>query len=308
MAVYVVTPLWGRTWVGASETYITPDYSPTQAASKISAFLLYRANLMHTNSYWTGVRIGLYGGNRRSSLLLPPEDLFPDTGAYISVPSAGNYVSVDISSSVTLMRNSLQYNFIFDTNRSAARYLADIPSGIVGGEPVTFIVGSNPGWIAAFNQFRGFLAGNSWQIRALDKGVTNPPLQVIGVVTSAVSPNNIGIVIKTASDPGITQGMEILTQKFRAAKGTREPTLNGHWVVDSVDLSQAATKTIVYLRNSSGINAAAQRITAFTIIRKRVFALYPIQAIATKRVVTHKRGKPSGSYLGRRLIRPSLDP
>jgi hypothetical protein len=308
MANYVVTPIWGRTWVGASESYISPDLSPTAAQSAIGTLLELRAALMHTDAYWQGVRISLYGSKRRSSVLLPPSDLFPDVGVTIPIPANGTYGGSGNTAGPTIMRNSLQYTAYFDTNRPAKRYLADIPAGIVGSEPATYNFGRVGDWNTAFKAFTDYLKNNSWQIRAIDKSGSNPAYSVVNVVQQTASPGLLGLVLTAGGPLSFLAGQKIFVQGFRPAKGTRLPTLNGTWTVASIDGTGLPALATVYLRNSAGLSPDAQRFTPNSIVRAVRYALYPIQQSIGKRVVTHKRGKPSLGYRGRRLTIVSLDP
>lgn len=309
MTVYRLSPIWGQTWVGVGESYITPDVSSSAVTDLFEDFMALRMGLLPTTAYVFAWRWGVYGGGNKSVLLRAPFARFPPTGASIGVQANGQLNPTKANGWPPLMGVSLQLNAQFGATdpRSSRKFLCGLPSNVIQGQPATFNSGGNTAWTKTLGNFTAFLISKGFQIAAQDQEAASP-IQIRGVTVQSAAPSLVGVIISTSTPIAIAAGDTVYTQRFLPAKGTRSATMNGHWTVDSTTFNSVTQQFIVYLRGSAGIDPTQQRITQKTRIQKKLSKLYPIQQLDGVQVITHKRGKVGGAPRGRRLIRPSLDP
>lgn len=308
MAVYVIQPIWGSTWIGASETYITPDSSPARARTLFLQLQQMRMALLPFTAYVYGWRWSIYGGNRRSVVLRPAMDAFPPDGNNISILGEGSIIPAPGEGWPPLMNVSLQVNVSFDTPpRAARKYLDGIPTTAIGGQPITYNRNGNVQWSKDVASFYRWLESNGFQIVAQNVQLA-PRYTVAAVVTQPAPGTLLGVTINANAAPTIVQGTTVLLQHFLAAKGTRAATLNGHWSVDSITFTPTANLATIFLRGSQNIDPTLQRFTAKTIVMQKLPGLYAIQELSSSQITGHKRGKAGGPLRGRRLTRASLDP
>lgn len=306
MSNYVFTPNWGNTWIGATEKYITADISPTAAEAQFTDLMRLRAALLPTTSYFVGWRVGINGGQRSSTLVRAPLDTFWPTGSIINIASRGSSSPTNANGWPPLMQHSVQLNVRFAGVRLARKFLSGVPQNVVGGQPATLTLANNTNWSKGLSDLFDFLTNNSYQIAAQNTP-TGGNYSVTNIAPATTSGGNIGLGLSGVAPGAITAGQTIMTQHFLPAKGTRAPTINGHWTVDSVNTS-SPTSAVVFLRNSGAVDPAEVRISQKSIVFVKNISLFTIQGLNANLLITHKRGKAGGSLRGRRLTRPSLDP
>jgi hypothetical protein len=313
--IYGLTMMWGRAYRGFSETFITPNFgSDVATRDSIQQLLLLRAATLDASIYLSGIRLTILPadpnqlpGPRMSRFIRPPGGYFNGVMGGISLPSNGTYVNTLPQGQEAFALADLLLQVQFGQNQWTRKYMTPVPQALIGREPETYRAGKAPQWEAARDAYCAYLTNQGYQVRGLNF-TANPPFAIAGLQVQAAAPGLLGVRITTNAAPSISAGDTVLLQKFRPAKGTRNPTINGTWSVDSLDTSNAAQYTVVYLRNSAGIDPNSIRFTKRTTLRLRAYGYFPITQIVFDQVVTHKRGKPGGGTRGRRLSRPSLDP
>jgi len=308
VARYQVTILWGQATMGASETYYTDDVSDTSAVQNINQMLKLRSQMLKVFQYFQGVRIATTTTLRRSQFMVPGPNFLFATNNTVVVPATGTIPSGEDIDNSDQFRAVMQIILNYDNNRKVTRYLSGIPDAIIRTEPATIDPNGNPTWWASYNVWQQYIVKNGWFIKAQKLPPTVPAFMVVGVTAQAAAPGLLGIQVDGTLSPAFKKGMKIAAQHFRPAKGTRAATLNGTWIIDSVDATGLPDFVTIYLRGSQGIDPTLQRITDKTFVRYVQYDYYRIQNIAWQRGGIHKRGKPSTAPRGRRLTRPTLDP
>jgi hypothetical protein len=306
--IYKVTHMMNRSVMGASESWYTGDWSATQALQYIQELLAARMALVTYATETVGVRLAVYGAKRQSVVLLPPYDVFPGTNSLLQIPAKGTYTGEVKNFGSDQYRAALQNRITYDNTRTVLRYMSGIPDAVSATEPATVDFSLTPQWKQALDRYYNILSSRGWSIRA--KAITgiNAPASVTGVTSMAAAPSLLGIILPAATAPPIVQGSSVQLQHFRAAKFTRNPTINGGWTVDSINTTLVPGSLIVYLRNSGTIDPTTVRITALSTIQLVGYSLFTVQNVTWVRCGIHKRGRPSMAPRGRRLSRPTLDP
>lgn len=295
--------------LGGSETLYTQSGSADTAAVAIQKYINARNACLYPSMSIVGVRVSVFGQKRSSVLIYPPGDPIPGGKTALKIPAAG---AVNTGGNAALgdaiWRDALQYRIGYNDTYYAQRYLAGIPSAVIGSQRSTYNPGAFDGWSKAVNTFLGLIASGGYQVLALSRTGPNQPTAIQSVVQQQAAPGYIGIQVASFTGAAFAQGGRVLIQGMRPPKGQRLPTINGQWTVDSVVTTSNPNTTTIYLRGSSSIDPAAQRITPYSTISLWGKQLYPIQSATWVAVVPHKRGGPSIRVRGRRLSRPSLDP
>jgi hypothetical protein len=313
-AVYTITPIWGNTWLGATERYITPSCTPAKAKSLFQMLMQQRLALLPTTAYIAAWRWAVYGGGRQSTLLRGPNDTFPPDGSQVLIGATGTNPVGGSSGWPPLMQASLQINAQFSigtgpsaVTKTAKKYLAGIPTNVVGGQPQTLNFNGNLAWYGAAKAFLNSLVGQGFQIEAQNTP-TGQPYRIAGFVAPSPSPGLLGVIINVTGTPALTAGSKIFVQGCRPAKGTRNPTINGTWNIASIVAGPGTNQSTVFLAGSAGIDPTQQRWTPSSVLFAKQRGLFAIADMEVEQVVTHKRGKGGLPVRGRRLSRPSLDP
>lgn len=317
---YVVTLAWNQSIVGVGESWITPSLSPNDATTWIRNWLTRRFNLLCNSDFPLGVRVKVYGSTRQSTLLLPNGGVpIPGATNILAFPPSGANNTLDGSIDNAPVRNVLQLQVQFGAGRKTSKYMSGVPRAILGTEPYAFDAKTNPGFFATLTNYTTWLQQNSAMLEAQD-WETYKLSSVTGLVNQGAAPSLMGLVVPTVQGGAINAGDRVQVSGFRPLKGQKGPTINGTWTVDSVVANAGPpASTTLYLKNSQGVDITTQRVVPNTRgpgldptgsrVRKIVKKLYTINAAFPMRAtVTHKRGKSSLSYRGRRQSNPSLDP
>lgn len=308
MPTYRVTTMWNQSIIGVSETFYTPNVSDVTAAGILDQMLANRKALMFANQFFVGVRLSVYGSKRQSTVLLPGAVQFPGTTRTLTIPTKGTRPYATLSTGPDQVRAVLQYRLGISTGHVSNRYLSGIPDDISATEPMTYVPGNSSDWVKAWNAWRLGLITDGWQIRARLYTGDYTPIPPIGVTVQTAAPGLLGVVLDSTAAGGFNRGLKIALTGWRPPKGERASTLNGTWIIDSVNDTLEPGETILYLRGSAGIDPTRQRFTDTTRVQLVGYDTFPIISIRPIRVCTHKRGRPSMAPRGRRLSRPSLDP
>lgn len=305
---YKVTLVWAQNVMGVSETLYTPSVDTDTGVFLVNELLQARIQCMFDNQLIQGVRIAQWQTKRRSVMIIPPGGYFPGTKTAVTVPTRG-FLKADVSAPTPAqLRDVLQFRCTYGSDRSVMRYLSGVPAQDIGPEPGTFLFQNSGAWLAGWNAYQGVITNRGWAVQGRDRSSAAGPYQVVGITQQTASPGLIGIILRSSLAPTFNMGDKIYTQGFRPKKGTRAPTLNGHWYLSSVDTTSQPGFTILYLRNSQGIDPNQQNFTDKTAVYTNAYVLYSISAIQPVRIGIHKRGRPFSCPRGRSLSRPSLDP
>jgi hypothetical protein len=308
MPVYRYTKFIRFRYFGDSETLWTGNVDAPIARATIQAELTARNSCLPDSSSIEAIRIAEEGGLRKSILLTPQDPTWPAGGGPLNIPTTGAVGDNDVDGRFGEWRAILQQSLTLGTSQQSNRYVSGIPRGmtIEEGQPIPFA--SRADWSNPYNVWALILKNGQYYVRALLKPALLAPWLVIGLAPALVSGGPIGVVFNSATFGGTLTGARVHLYGFRPAKGTRAPTLNGTWYVDSVVVGMPPVPTVVYLRGSGGINPALQKFTDKTYLLNVLYGYLPITLVRTVRVGIHKRGKLSIGPRGRRLTRVSLDP
>ncbi|MHB8735443.1 MAG: hypothetical protein ACYC6M_09100 [Terriglobales bacterium] len=308
MSIYKMTTMWNESIMGVSESWYTPDVTPSQLVTLLTKYHSARFACMYDNQYMVGVRLALYGSKRQSTVLIPPLDNINGVVQNVALPLHGALKSGTLTGGPDQLRSVIQTKVQFNDTRQAIRYHSGVSDLITTTEPGGINQGRDPSWWQLFQNFQSFVSQNGLQVRARSITGPNAPASVIGVTSQAAAPSLLGIVLPAATAPPIVQGSQVSLQHFRPAKFTRNATVNGTFTVDSINTTLVPGNLIVYLRGTGTIDPNTVRLTALSTIQLIGYQLYPVQKYTYIRVGIHKRGRPSMSPRGRRLARPTLDP
>ncbi|NJO56135.1 MAG: hypothetical protein HC834_07025 [Rhodospirillales bacterium] len=312
MPIYQVTPIFGQTVMGASETYISRLVSAPAAAAAINLLVAKRNDILYRDyHYWQGVRVSIYDTKRRSTAYLPGTSNFPG-GGQIVVPSRGTFIATggavpDPASETTRpdqFRAVMQYRISYDTDRSTIRYLSGIPDSMSGTEAGTLQKQADPAWWTKWEAFAGHLVSAGWQIRARHRGPYDEHA-ASGLVVREAGPAQLGVVVPALPDLGYEVGNKVHLKGWRRM-GRGGLSLNGKYFIDNVNTTQISGSRIYFLRGTEGQDPAQWKILGT--IQLVGYDTFPIEDVNHHRVGIHKRGRPTMAPRGRRLTRLTLDP
>jgi len=302
---YRTTVYWNQSVMGVSETYITPNVSIGVLGSLISSLLAKRFAMLFTNDECVGVRVSNYSATRRSFFLIPGVNTVPGIVDPINVPERGALTITPVTRRPDQIRACLQERIYYDVDRSTTRYLAGIPDSVTVYEPGSVNVAADAAWLAAYNDWSGFLVGAGFQIRAQDKSGASPVIPVQHIVRQSAEPGLIGVSIPTAAVPGVLDERKVHLTGFKRVPRYL-PSMNGNFFVESINTTLIPDEVVYFLRGTAGQDPSTFKILGT--LQRVHHVLYPITAIRTVRTGIHKRGRPSPAPRGRRLTRTTLDP
>lgn len=294
---------------GDSETLWTTGGSSSQVVANINAYLQARMGLHSTDTVPLGLRVGIEGSPRGSVLIRPPGGPLPDGTGGILIPARGGYLSYISSKPIfTPWRTALQVAFRYNGVYSANRYFTDIPKACVGSEPATWVPGGNVTWTKDLNAMLTLMTNGQYYIKSLLRDGVYGAMPVAGLAVSGATPSLLGIVVAGNVGNTFNPPARVILQKFRAAKGTRGPTINGQFTVASVSITGTPPISTIFLMNSQNIDPAAVQIRPASTIALWGKGIVALTNYRIQQVVSHKRGKPSTLPRGRVLFRATLDP
>lgn len=297
--------------IGPTESYVTPDGTLDTLQGIISDMINLRQDLLYENVNITGARVALVNPRRRS-VFYPPGTHAPFAAAPpLIVPSQGELpVNINQGRHGDQARACLQIRLRFSGDRTVLRYFSLIPDRVTSAEPSPPIFsGPTAAWKTAFDTFCNFLISGAWAVRARDLPPGSDPQNPVALtaikswVRSSGAPMNVGLVVDALPAPGIAQGAFVQVSNVRR-RGTDRLSYNGRYFVEEVNTTQLPGKIVFYLRGTEAIDPDSIKLPG-TVYPIR-YAFFAIQKIEPVRVGVHKRGKPLGSPVGRRVKRPSL--
>jgi len=293
---------------GDSETLWTTGGSPSQVTANINAYLKARMLIHSDATVALGVRVAIEGSPRGSVLVRPPGGPLPGGGGTILVPKTGGYATyLEKVPLFTPWRQCLQVAFQYNGVYQANRYFSDIPKAVVGSEPQTWLPNGNVSWGRDLGALLQLMTGGQYYIKALLRDDKYAALPVSKLAVSGTTPSLLGIVVAGNLGTQFNPPARVLLQHFRPAKGTRGPTINGQYTVDSTVVSGTPPVTTIFLANSQTIDPSAVQIRPSSTISLWGKGIVALTNYRIQQVVSHKRGKPSVLPRGRVLTRATLD-
>lgn len=307
MAVFRITTGYGQANMGWSETWWSPDASPAVVLGLMNKQMALRKAMLWTYDYFVGVRIAEEGSRRKSQFFPAGNRDWPDAGGQLLIPSTGSRTGTALATRADQVRAALQLRLTYGTGYQTLRYLVGIPDSISATEPVTDDLAGDPAWVAAYTAWRDAIRGDNWQLKVRARGEAAPEENVASIQVQTAAPGLIGIGVAVDDAISAPPGSRVHVRGQRKKPSVPDQrTMNGIWVVDSVNTTLVADQVIYFLRNSEGIDPTQFRYLGT--IQRVLYTFNDITDVHVHRVGIHKRGRPFGSPRGRRLTRRTLDP
>lgn len=306
--VYKITLYFYGGMYGFSESYWWQSTGGNGPWGLIAKMVSLRMAMMYSDFGLAGVRISIVGKQRASYLLLPGENNLGTGYPQIILPETGTYVSAVVEQSSDQIRACMQVRALYGGGYKAIRYLVGVPK--VTGYSATGALRPNahPKWYDAWTTFRDWLLANSFGMMARSVAAPYNPAVISSLVVGGSSSNLIGVVIPGQTvAPNVPPG-QIQISRCRPPKGTRDLSLNGLWMVDSVVSTLNPASVTYYLAGSAGILPTSVRLTPKSTGQIVNPVFYPWTTLNVLRIGIHKRGRPSLAPRGRQLKRVTLDP
>lgn len=306
--VYKITIFLTRGSQGFSESYWVSLSATQPPWQLIQAMLPLRMAMCPSSTMLAGVRVAIVGQRRASILLMPGVNQLGNAGGQIVLPFKGVYLASAPVSTNEITAVSMQIRAIFGNNYKAIRYLTPIPSELADGADGGLLESIHPKWYDQWIAYKTFLLAKGFGMMARSQ-IAPYNQQTIGSLTVGGSTGTLlGVVVPGAVAPPNFPPGRVQISRCRPPKGTRELSLNGLWMVDSISASQNPVSLTVYLAGSAGILPSSVRLTPASSLQIVQLAFTPWVALNVLRVGTHKRGRPSLALRGRTLRRSTLDP
>lgn len=303
MAAARVTFYFGQAQTGWSETWWYPPGISTALYAKTEIHARNRVDMLVANHTLIAVRITEEGANRSTRLFLSGgETLIDGTGQFINLPSRGKEdgVGTAVEGPPDQVRAAMHLEVIKNGRRIGLRYLAGIPDKVSLTEDPTLGGSVQSIWWEHFAKYRQMLVNEGWAIKALDKGPDYPLIDVIGYRLRAAAPSVLGVVIPLAQPWTNTQGKKAALQGVKMVRrGLASP--NKTWIIDGTEVDTPNGTRTVWLRGTEEFDPS----TFLTLGKVRAVShTYVVPTLIEPiRVGIHKRGKPFGSPVGRRVTR-----
>jgi hypothetical protein len=304
MPVYRITTGFSQANMGWSETWWTPDAEAPAVADLLNKELSLRAQMLWKIHSFIGVRIA-QEGTRRKSVFLPAGNRFwPPSGTSIIIPATGARTGMAAGTRPDQLRAVVQLRISYGAGLSTLRYLSGVPDSITSTEPATDDFQGDPAWVGAYGAWKESIMADGWQIKVLDPAQPERAIRSLPLQQSA--PGLVGIGVLTGESLSALPGDRIhIRGQRKKHSATDRRTMNGMWVVDSVNTTLTTGQVVYFLRNSEGIDPSGFQLLGSAQRVARTYA--DITSINVHRVGIHKRGRPFGTPVGRRSTRQSLD-
>lgn len=304
MPVYRITTGYGQANMGWTETLWSPADTAPAVAAKLNKILTARAQMLWTVHSFIGVRIAEEGSRRKSVFLPAGPRFWEPAGTNIIIPARGARTGLGAATRPDQLRAVMQLRVTYGAGLSTLRYLSGIPDSISATEPATDDLTGDPAWVAAFSAFLGNVIQDGWQLKVLDPAQPERAIRSVPLQESA--PGLVGVGVLTGETIAALPGDRVhIRGQRKKHSATDKRTMNGQWVVDSVNTTLTTGQVVYFLRNSQGIDPTGFQLLGTVQKVAKTFA--DITAINVHRVGIHKRGKPFASPVGRRSTRASLD-
>lgn len=298
-----VTMYFGQEQTGWSESWWYPPGRSTVFWSKLQAFAERRVALLNANHRLLAVRVTDEGANRFTRLLLGGQETALDIiGGNITLPGRGKEdgTGSTVEGPPDQVRAAMHVEVLLNAQRIGLRYLAGFPDTISLTENPTLNKGGATVWWQLFQLWRVGMVNDGFAIKALDKGVAFPLIPVVNYRLRAAAPSVIGVVVNSTLNFANVVGQKVALQGVRMTRrGLTSP--NGLWYIDAIEVDQPNALRTIWLRGTEGFDSS----TFLTLgkIRAVSYSLITPTWLEPIRVGIHKRGKPFGSPVGRRLRR-----
>lgn len=306
MPTYRTKMGYGQNNIGWSETWWLTGEAPG-VANVINQMMIYRAEMLWDTDYWVGVSVAQEGSRRKSQFFPAGTRYWTAAGKNLIIPTRGTQTGTSAAKRQDQVRAALQLRLQFNGGYSTLRYLCPVADGLTTTEGVPDDLQGNPAWVEAFNQWREFMVTSGAQIKGLIPAPDNPERTIRNMYLQEAAPGLIGVGVLTADALDLTTSARVhIRGQKKKPSNPDQRTMNGVWVVDSVNTTQVSGQVIYYLRNTEGIDPTSFRFLGTVQVEKKTF--YDVESLTVHRAGIHKRGRPFGSPRGRRLTRRTLDP
>lgn len=316
---------------GPSESWYSGDSTAEQIVNTLNVYLALRANMLFPDCEIAGVRVGRSSLSatpsngkdplRRSQFYPPGNYNFERTGQVLHVPGPGVYSPSSDSIREAFANVAVETRIIYDTARSATRYIVWPPQNVITADKAGGILAAEPKWLALYTRLMNFImnkpgaadVGGPLYIKAKVGSTPDNTHAILGWVLEAAAPGRIGFVLSTADAAGMTDGQAVfihgVRRKAPPTKGgaIKLQSINGTWLVAYQLSSTPRTGlTTVFLQFTEGIDPTTIKLPGTAQLRQ--YALFPVQNAYMVRVRSHRRGKDTTVPAGRRTTRTSADP
>jgi len=307
MPVFRVTTGYGQANMGWSETWWTANNDAPALLTTINKQMALRKAMLWDYDYFVGLRIAEEGARRKSQFFPAGTRWWDAGGGNLLIPANGSRTGTALATRADQVRAALQLRVSYGSGRQTLRYLVGVPDSISATEPATDDLTGDPAWIAAYTAWRDAIRDDDWQIKARTPSPTSPERLIRSIGLQTAEPGLIGVGVLTGETLSVQPGdrVHIRGQNRKPSSADRR-TMNGVWVIDSINSTLISGQVIYYLRNSEGIDPTQFRYLGT--VQKVEYSYQDITSIHVHRVGIHKRGRPFGSPRGRRLMRRTLDP
>lgn len=312
MPRYAVTFGFVQHIIGATETYITGDVTGTIRRDNIQNLIDLRNGFLFSSVQWTGVRVtqipdppGVNNNKQKSAFMVPGIHEPWGDGKFITIPRVGGWAGNASHPNPDQARACIIQRFRYDTDRWARRFLAFASDDVLMNEPGGVDLNGDPLWTKEWQKFIAELVSGRWYIKARRRDAGYEEIPIVRWVQSQTAPANIGVVVNSLPAPGITENMRISIKGTRR-RGTDRVSYNGQYTVRNVNEAFETGKFAYYLQGTE--SGDPDSVKKNGTIQRVGHNYYTIQAVAAHKVGVHKRGKPLGTPVGKRLKRISLDP
>lgn len=305
---YKITQYFLAGAYGFSESYWWSGSTGSSPFSLLPKMLSLRMAMMFDYIGLAGVRVSILGQQRASYLLLAGENNLGAGLGTLVLPVIGTYLAATPSQSSDQIRACMQVRALYGNGYKAIRYMVGPPE--VTGLATTggLIPNAHPKWYDQWIAYRDFLLKNGFGMLARSTVPPYNPAIISTLVVGGSTSNLIGVVVPGQTPaPGVPPG-QIQISRCRPPKGTRQLSLNGLWMVDSVISSLNPASTTYFLAGSAGILPSAVRLTPKSSAQIVNPIFQPWTGLNVLRIGIHKRGRPSLVPRGRQLKRATLDP
>lgn len=306
MPVYRITTGYGQANMGWSETWWISGDAPAVVGT-LNKELTLRAQMLWDYDYFIGVRIATEGSRRKSIYLPAGTRFWPESGTNVIIPATGARTGTGLATRADQVRAAMQLRVTYAGGLQTLRYLVGVPDSISSTEPATDDLAGNPDWVQKYQAWRDAIVNDGWMIKALERAPGQPEPLIRSMQLQEAAPGLVGVGVLTGETIGAVPGDRVHIRGQRKKPSAHDKrTMNGVWVVDSVNTTLVTGQVIYFLRNSEGIDPTQFRYLGT--VQKQAYVFADVTAINVHRVGIHKRGRPFGSPRGRRLTHASLDP
>lgn len=305
--IYKVTFYFTENNFGYTESYWLNVSSGAGAPyEQVKALAAARMACMDQYTLLSGVRMSIVGTYRASLLLQPGDNWIPGTNTVFKLPNFGTYAANFSPNFGDQVRSCLQVRCDLPNFRKSIRYFGGVPLGIAGTDGAFLDTKTHPAWFKNVYALEALIQKAGWGVMARSMVAPNNVQLVTSVVVGGSTNDLIGLVVAGGAAPVGPGPFRVQVSRFRPPPCTRDPSLNGTWMVDSITTSTTPPAITIFLSGTSGILPSAVQRMPTSSVQYIVPTFTPILGFDPIRIGIHKRGRPSLTPRGRQLKRHTL--